>query len=63
MSKGVFTVYIVSNSAALRVFQVPVQGANVYNKNAGKGGWGGQCTCADGQVYQVRSTPRELQSL
>ena len=25
------------------------------NKNAGKGGWGGQCTCADGQVYQVRS--------
>jgi len=33
--------------------KVPVQGANVYNKNAGKGGWGGQCTCADGQVYQV----------
>jgi len=32
---------------------VPVQGANNYNKNAGKGGWGGQCTCADGQVYQV----------
>merc|ERR1719160_279088 len=32
---------------------VPVQGANNYNKNAGKGGWGGSCTCADGQVYQV----------
>ena len=27
-------------------------GANVYTKT-GPGGWGGSCTCPDGQIYQV----------
>lgn len=26
---------------------------NVFQTNAGTGGWGGSCTCPDGQVYQV----------
>ena len=26
---------------------------NVYEKRPGVGGWGGQCTCPDGQVYDV----------
>jgi len=42
-----------ANTSLVAAGNVPVEGVNEYNKHAGKGGWGGQCTCADGQVYQV----------
>jgi len=28
-------------------------GKNVYERTAGVGGWGGQCTCPDGQAFEV----------
>jgi hypothetical protein len=36
---------------------------NVFKSNAGKGGWGGSCTCPDGQVYQVGDNMNSCGSL
>jgi hypothetical protein len=36
---------------------------NNYNSNAGKGGWGGSCTCPDGKVYQVGDNMNSCGSL